>query len=96
MKYVRYTPIGIKELTPDVLHMDGFCGPAQRKRCDKEGKCLQQICHSYRLDIAKVSVFKIYEYGDKTSKKIDRAVKKYRKEEYKKCRAVDYEIKARK
>jgi len=38
--------------------------------------------------IGKVSIWASIQYGDKNSKKIERAVKKWREDSYKKCKPI--------
>jgi len=90
MKYTRYTTIPLKELKPNICHCGCFCELRQRLGCEKKKECLRQLCGSSEKALANVSQFA--KYTDKIDRKIDKAVDKWRKEEYKKCKPVYYEI----
>jgi hypothetical protein len=70
-----------------------ICEINQRKKCNKVKSCLINLFDGDKRDIAKVSVYKNVGFGDKTWKKIEKEVSKWRKESYLKCKPVEFIIK---
>lgn len=88
MKYTRYTTRSVRDIEPNAC-CSGICGREQRKGCEQTKTCLYRLCGHDEAQIAKVSSYDCKDH----SLKIQRAVDRWRKEEFKKCRAVSYEIK---
>lgn len=87
MKYIKYTTMPIREIEPDAGY--GFCDKKQRKKCEKSKLCEEQLCGRDEERLAKINI-----YDNKPhTLRIDRAVAKWRKETFKECRAVLFEIK---
>ena len=90
MKYTKYSPLGIREIEPNVCS-SGVCDLESRKECEKESLCLKQMSFSEEVGLTRISPYK--DLDEKDRYKIDRAVKKWRKEMFKKCKKIIYIIK---
>ena len=89
MKYLKYTTIKVKDIRPNACH-NPMCEYNQRKRCEKERKCLIQLSGNEERAIGKVNIFTLI--NDKIIMKIDKAVNKWRKKQFLKCQPISIEI----
>ncbi len=87
MQKIMYGIQDIKDLCINSCHL-GLCDRLQKKKCDRQQECLQQLCGDEERKIGKVSIFKSFSCWDKVSNKIEKAVDKWRKNTYKKCRPI--------
>ena len=86
MKKVLYGTEDIKDLHFDCCH--GLCDSRRRKECDTHTECKKQLCGDDERHIADVNVFTNVEFKSKTWYKIEKAVAKWRKEMYIKCKPI--------
>ena len=84
--------MSLREIKPNVCYVGDLCETKERKKCEKKNECLVGLSENDKKEIANVSPFKYYEYGDKIYKKIERVIKKWRKEMFKKCKKVVFNI----
>lgn len=88
MKYIRYSTMPVKEIEPNVCYFNDLCSKRKRRECEKEGTCQVDLCYRDKERLAKIS-----NYDNKPhTLKIEKAVAKFRKAEFKKCRAILFEI----
>ena len=88
MEWKRYTTI--KNLKPNVVHSP-MCSRSEYLQCKKKEKCKLQLCGDDEKGIAGINAFKIL--TDEDLDNISKAVDKWRKKEFKKCRKISIEIK---
>lgn len=86
VKIIFYTTMKEKELKFDTCY--GLCDEKQRKECDKNKLCMEQLCGNDELSLAGYSI-----YASKTDlNKVEKAVKLWRKKMFKKCNKFLSEI----
>jgi hypothetical protein len=85
MEKRMYGTQDIRELNFDACQC--LCDRKKRLGCDKKEECLQQLCGNDERKIGKVDIF-ADAYSDKNLRKIERAVDKWRKIAYLKCRPI--------
>ena len=92
MKYKLYTTLKVKEVEPNVCH-SAICRYSQRRSCDKYKSCCMHIPSGY---LTKISGVKDYRVGDKNweakHEKRHKAERELKKQLYKKCKPVYFEI----